>query len=277
MKKHFFLLLFATLCFAAFSQENDQIMRVSARIGLNGSNVLLPRSMDNNMLAVPETFFPTTISSGNFSLSHSLKIGASAGLVFDFKLKDKLSLQTGIFYSLQRLGQVHSAVFNDNTDTHFSITTENTVKMHRLKVPLMVNYRFSQNSNSFIIGAGVFADCALGGDIAYDASAVVTSSTGAIQKYTASGNFDPFQKDMKHLYYNIVNDDYINKYSLYNGNIYNRFDFGIVAELGYQIHNFYVGLHAEFGLLNMINEQFSGDNVREHNANFQLQLGYKIN
>ncbi|MCQ2283852.1 MAG: PorT family protein [Bacteroidales bacterium] len=279
MKKHFLLLLMTTLCFNAFSQdsEENQIMRVSARIGLNGSSLLFPRSMNGQLLEVPETFFPTQIASGSYNMTSSLKIGATAGLLFDFQLKEKLSLQTGLFYMLQRCGQVQSAVFNDTSNTHFSITSDNVYKIHHLKIPVMVKYCFSTNPKSFVVGAGLYFDCALGGDITYDASAVVTSNSNEISKYVASGNFDPFKKDMKYLYYHKDYDDYMNKYNLYYGNIFNRFDMGVALEIGYQINKFYVGVHADIGLLNMMNKQFSGEIYSQHNANFQLQFGYKIN
>ena len=279
MKRLLLFLVVVSVCFTAFSQEQEenQIMRVSARIGLNGSTLLFPRSMNGQLVGVPETFFPTQIASGSYDVTSSLKIGATAGLLFDFKLKEKLSLQTGIFYMLQRCGQVQTAVFNDTSNTRFSISSDNVYKIHHLKVPVMVNYKFSTNPNSFVVGAGLYVDCALGGDITYDASAVVNPTHGSDSKYVASGNFDPFKKDMKYLYYHKSNDDYMNKYNLYYGNIMNRFDFGVALELGYQINKFYVGVHADFGLLNMMNKQFTGEVYNEHNANFQSMFGYNIN
>lgn len=279
MKKHFFLLLFAMLCFTAFSQEQEetQIMRVSARIGLNGSTMLYPRTMDGALVEVPNDFFPTPIASGSYNLKSSMKIGVTVGLLFDFRLKEKLSLQTGLYYALQRCGQQQSAIFKDSSNTNYSIASDNVFKIHRLKIPVMVNYKFSSQTNGFVIGAGVYADCALGGDITYDASAVITPENGNVGKYVASGNFNPFTKDNKYLYYNAVNDDYTNKYNLYYGNILNRFDFGVALELGYQIQKFYVGLHGEIGLLSTLSSQYVGKSLSMHNANFQLQIGYKIN
>ena len=279
MKKHFFLLLFAMLCFTAFSQEQEetQIMRVSARIGLNGSTMLYPRTMDGALVEVPNDFFPTPIAAGSYNLKSSMKIGATVGLLFDFKLKEKLSLQTGVYYALQRCGQQQSAIFKDSSNTNYSIASDNVFKIHRLKIPVMVNYKFSSQTNGFTVGVGLFADCALGGDITYDASAVVTKGNGEVGKYVASGYFNPFTKDNKYLYYSIANDDYMNKYHLYYGNILNRFDLGVALELGYQIQKFYVGIHGEIGVLSVLNSQFVGKSVRAHNANLQLQFGYQIN
>lgn len=278
MKKGLLSILLVLFSLISFSQEpvENQIMRVSARIGLNGSSLLYPRNLNGQLMEVPETIFPGGISSGIYNITSSVKIGATAGLLFDFKLKEKLSLQTGLFYMLQRCGQVQSAVFKDLDNTNFSISSDNVYKIHHLKLPIMVNYRFSSNSNSFVVGAGLYVDCALGGDLTYDASAVVTSNTGEVSKYLASGNFDPFKKDMKYLYYRMADEDYMYKYNLYNGNILNRFDMGVALELGYQVNKFFVGAHVDVGL-NVANKEFMGPAFAEHNCNFQLLFGYKIN
>lgn len=279
MKKGLLSILLVLFSLISFSQElvENQIMRVSARIGLNGSSLLYPRNLNGQLMEVPETIFPAGVASGTYNTTSSIKIGATAGLLFDFKLKEKLSLQTGLFYTLQRCGQVQTAVFNDTNNTHFSISSDNVYKIHHLKLPVMVNYRFSSNSNYFVVGAGLFVDCALGGDLTYDASAVVTSNTDEVSQYLASGNFDPFKKDIKYLYYHMANEDYMYKYNLYNGNILNRFDMGVALELGYQVNKFFVGAHVDIGLLNMSNEEFLGASFAQHNCNFQLMFGYKIN
>ena len=259
-------LLFTLICFLSAVQAQEEVERaqLSARIGLSGTTMLIPHS---------------TISAQNafgYGASEQLKLGVSGGLIVDVHLKNKLFLQTGVMYGWHRFHQVQTAIY-DQEGSHYSIASENLYKMHCVKIPLMLYYHSSLESNHFVAGAGLFANVALGGKITYDASAVVTNPKDEKINYVASGQFDPFMNDAKYLYYHIANDDYVNKYRLYKGNILNRFNMGVAGEVGYQISRFYVGVHADFGLLNMISKDFVGDNYMERFFSFQVMVGYNIN
>ena len=246
------------------AQEEVQRVELSARIGLSGTTMLIPNSTINSF------------TSYGYYTTQKIKLGVTGGLVVDIHLKDRWFLQSGVMYGWQRLHQVQNSVFLDG-ENHLSIASENLYTMHRLKIPVMVYYHTSLEPNHFVVGAGLFADVALSGKIVYDASAVVKDLNNNTSNYVASGQFDPFMNDTKYLYYHPANDDYTQKYRLYHGNILNRFNFGIAGEVGYQISKFYVGAHVDFGLLNMMNKEFAGENYMERLFSFQVMLGYKIN
>ena len=258
-------LFFTLVCFlsAIQAQEETQRVQLSARIGLSGTTLLIPNSTISAQYAY------------GYNTSKQMKLGVSAGLIADIHLKNKLFLQTGLMYGWQRLHQVQTAVFEKESH-HLSIATENMYKMNRIKIPLMLYYHTSLENNHFVVGAGLFADIALSGKIIYDASCADKDPHGSITNYVASGHFDPFLNDTKYLYYHIANDDFTNKYSLYHGNILNRFKWGIAAEAGYQVSKFYFGAHVDFGLANMMNPKFAGEDYKERLFSFQIMVGYKI-
>ncbi|MBR4135484.1 MAG: PorT family protein [Bacteroidales bacterium] len=265
MKKIALLVTLIGLLTVVQAQEEVQRAQLSARIGLSGTTMLIPNSTI------------TSLTSFGYYSTQKLKLGVTGGLIVDIHLKNKWFLQSGVMYGWQRLHQVQNSVFTDAENYHFSIASENLYKMHRLKIPVMIYYHTSLSDNHFLVGAGLFADVALGGKIVYDASAVVQDPDNNTTNYVASGQFDPFLKDTKYLYYSIAGDNYTDKYRLYRGNILQRFNFGIAAEAGYQVSKFYVGVHADFGLLNMMNKEYGGDNYKERLFSFQVMLGYKIN
>ena len=258
--------MFTLIGFLMATQAQNEIPRaqLSARIGLSGTTMMIPNTTI------------TAQSAYGYGASQQLKLGVSGGLIVDIHLKDRVFLQTGLMYGWQRFHQIQTAIY-DKESYHYSIASENLYKMHRVKIPAMFFYHTSLESNHFVVGAGLFADVALGGKITYDASAVITDPDNEKINYVASGQFDPFLKDSKFLYYHIANDDYTQKYRLYHGNILNRFNMGIAGEVGYQISKFYVGAHVDFGLLNMISRDFAGDNYMERLFSFQIMLGYNIN
>ena len=163
MKKTTIILLsIMLLFFCATAQEDEPKVAVGVRVGINGSSLLIPRS----------TF--ESAYSTNYNSEQAMKVGAVAGLDIDIKLKEKLSLQTGLFYSWQRFGQEQGAVFTDTNNVRYSIGSVNQYTVHHLRLPVMVKYHFSTNPNHFVIAAGLYADYALSGEITYDASAVLT-------------------------------------------------------------------------------------------------------
>ncbi|MCR4965829.1 MAG: PorT family protein [Bacteroidales bacterium] len=264
MKK--FIILICLLCPFILVNAQDDVQRaqVSARVGLGGTTMLIPNS----------TF--TSQTAFGYSATEQLRLGVTGGLIVDIHLKNRWFLQTGVMYGWQRFHQEQFALY-DKDSYKYSIASENLYTMHRVKVPLMVYYHTSLEPNHFMVGLGLFADVALGGKLTYDASAKITDPDNEITDYMGSGSFDPFKNDHKYLYYHKSNDDFTDKYDLYRGNILNRFNFGLAGEVGYQISKFYVGAHVDFGLANMMNKKFAGDNYVERLFSFQVMLGYKIN
>jgi len=265
MKKITALFFCIILSLSVFAQEETQRVSVNVRMGLGGSTLMLPQMSK------------ASLGTKGFDASQKMKIGGTAGLLADIHLKNNWSLQVGAMYSLQRFSQQQTSVFTDTAFCQYSLSSDNAYKMHRLKVPVMIAYHFGGEKNHLSIAAGLYADCALSGDITYDASAVITPQHGTATKYIVSGNFDPFKNDRKYLYYNIANDDHVGKYNLYDGNILNRFDVGVSAEIGYYISKLYIGLQANVGLLNMANKAYFTTSYVERNLNFNILLGYKIN
>lgn len=265
MKKITAIILCIMLMISALAQNDAQRVGINVRVGLGGSTLMLPQMSK------------ATLATKGYDASQKMKIGGVAGLMADIKIKDNWSLQTGVTYSMQRFTQQQTSVFTDSSNIHYSLASDNTYKMHRLRVPIMVAYHFAGENNHLSIAAGLYADAALAGDITYDASAVITPQNGSETKYVLGGNFDPFKNETKYLYYNIADDSHVGKYNLYNGNILNRFDLGASVEVGYYISKLYIGLQANFGLLDMTNKGYFKPNYVERNFNFNLLLGYKIN
>lgn len=265
MKKITAIIVCIMLTLGAFAQDDAQRVGINVRVGLGGSTLMLPQMSK------------ATLATNGYDASQKMKIGGTAGLLADIKLKGNWSLQAGVMYSMQRFTQRQTSVFTDTASIHYSLSTDNTYKTHRLRVPVMVAYHFAGEKNHFSVAAGLYADVALAGDIAYDASAVITPQHGPESKYVLGGNFDPFKKDVKYLYYNIADDSHVGKYNLYDGNLLNRFDLGASVEVGYYISKLYIGLQADFGLLDMTNKGYFKPNYVERNFNFNLLLGYKIN
>lgn len=244
--------------------ENHNRVDIAVRGGINGTTFYIPqKSFDN-------------IQEKNYHSEESMKIGAQAGLSIFVNIKPKLGIQTGLYYHYGSVAQSQSCVYEDLDKTQYSIGSKNRYKIHRVCLPLMVNYK-GVGVNHFVIGAGLYADCVLHGELNYDASAVVTNPNLEQVNYFANGHFDPFTKDRKYLYYRIGNDDFSQKYRLYDENILNRFDVGACAEVGYQISKAYVGIRANMGLLNMANVRFMGESFRQHNLALHFYVGYTIN
>lgn len=265
MKKLFILFGIIVFSVGLMAQEEPSKVQVGVRAGLGGSTLLIPKSTIMN-----ESVF-------GYSSEQSIKLGAMAGLVVDFQVMPKGYIQTGLLYSWQRVGQVQGARFTDSLSTQYSISSENLYTMHRLKVPLMFNYHFSTSKNHFVLGAGIFADAALAGKLTYNGSAVLTTVDNEKQSYVMGGEFNPYTNDPKQIRYSVADDDHIDLYTVSEENILNRIDFGLSLEIGYQISQFYVGAHLDFGLLNAMNPKFTTHKYDQRNMAFQLMLGYRIN
>ena len=140
----------------------------------------------------------------------------------------------------------------------------------------MLFYHSSAEKNHFVAGAGIYVDAALAGKITYNGSEVISSSDGQ-QSYIMAGDLNLYTKEPKQIRYSLADDDFINTYPLKEGRVLNRMDFGVSMELGYQISQFYIGVHADFGLLNTMNPKFIQHKYVQRNLNFQLMVGYRIN
>ncbi len=260
-------LLFGQLLYSQTPYSNDSEsfkVDVSVRAGLNGATLLIPESTFN------------AVAGQGYSSTQAMKLGGHAGLAVHFVLSPHWNLQTGLHYHFQRLSQTQSSVYTDSLLTQYSISSQNSYKTHRLRLPIIANY-VGVGINHLVVGAGLYFDIALSGQLSYDASAVVTDQNLSATNYFAEGYFDPFTQNNKYLYYTVGQDDFSQKYTLYNGNLLRRFDVGVCLELGYQISEVYVGLRADFGLLNMANPEFMGSDFVERNFSLLFNIGYKIN
>lgn len=266
MKKITFLLLLFCLGFGLMAQENSiPKVAIGVRAGLNGSSILV----NKNTLSFDK----------GYSSTQKLKLGAQAGFTVNFRFKEKWTFQTGLIYAWQRTGQEQSSKFVKDLSS-YSIGSTNAYTSHHLRLPVMINYHINTNPNHLIIGLGLYADGTLGGTLAYDASAIVTTATEQgteINNFFASGELHPYKNERHRLYYTENKDDFVKTYDLYTGQMLKRFDIGLNLEIGYQISQFYVGIGGNIGLLNMARKEFFGNQFAERNFSLQLNFGYTIN
>lgn len=262
MKKFCFLLLLLASAVFVFAQntEDSPKVRISARIGGVGSLYVAPKGTS------------ISLNPSDDYVTRSMKIGISAGLSLKIPVSDKLFLQTGLMYSMQRNVEHGFATYLSN-DTNYSVDATIKYKSHHLRVPLMLMYQTSTEPNHFCLGAGVFADVAMGGRLNYSASAKLNPG----DSYIFEGDFNPFSPGNKYLNYHIVSDEYSQKYLLGNGPYFKRFNFGVAAEIGYQISKVYLGAHLDFGVLNMVRPEMCGENYKQRPLDVQVLIGYNIN
>lgn len=262
MRKLFFLLFLLAGAGFVFAQDSDESpkVRVSVRVGGVGS------------LYVAQKGTSISLNPSKDYAERSMKIGGTAGIMVNVPLKDKILLQTGLMYSYQRNGE-HGFLSASSNDT--TVSTDATIKYmsHHLRVPLMLMYRFSTNPNHFCLGAGVFADVAVGGRLNYSAS--VRMNPG--DSYLYEGDFNPFEPGNKYLHYHIASDDFTQKMLLGNGPYFKRFNFGVSAEIGYKVSKVYLGAHVDFGLLNMAHPEMCGEMYKQRPLDVQVVIGYNIN
>ncbi|MCR4680630.1 MAG: PorT family protein [Bacteroidales bacterium] len=264
MKKILFLSLCLLCSFWGLAQSNTNNeaakVTVGIRIGGTGSMFIVPKGQ-------------------NISLNHpmstsnrTMKIGMTAGIAVDIPLNDHISLQTGLYYSLQRAG-VSAVTAIAQNDTDYSIASEIKFKTHHAKLPLMVMYHSNRSSNHFVAGAGLFVDLGMGGRVIYSSSAVLHPGNS----YLVNTDFNPYDKGNKYFYYHETQDDHTDKYFYGKGPLFKRFDAGVSAELGYQFSSFYLGAHLDFGVLNTAHPALCKDNYLQRNLNIQVLLGYNFN
>lgn len=261
--KRIWTLLLCLACIMSSVAQNEETspkVKVSVRVGGVGSLYLAPKGQS------------ISLNPSKDYAERSMKIGATAGLTVKIPLKPKLFLQTGLIYSLQRNGEHGFATFTQS-DTDCSVDATIKYNTHHLRLPLMLMYRSSAEPKHFCIGAGVFADLAMGGKLNYSSSLRLNPGDG----YLFEGTFNPFQDGNKYLYYHKVGDDYSEKYTLGNGAYFKRFNFGVAAEIGYQISKFYLGAHLDFGLMNMAKVEMCGEPYKQRPLDVQVMIGYNIN
>lgn len=265
MKKiSLFLSFLLILQIGVHAQEENPKVQLAVRAGLNGATLLIPESTIQN------------VSAFGYTSNQKLKIGATAGLVVDFRLKKKLYLQTGVLYSWQRLSQTQNAQYSDTLGIRHSIASNNLYTTHHLKVPLMLFFHSSEDKNHFVAGAGLFVDVAMAGKLTYNGSEVLTNEDKVISNIL-EGELELYKPGKKKIYYCEANDNTFQHYALTQDKILQRLDFGVGMELGYQISQFYIGVHADFGLLNSMNPKFTQHKYVQRNLIFQLMVGYRIN
>lgn len=262
MRKLFFLLFLLAGVGFVFAQDSDESpkVRVSVRVGGVGSLYVSPKGTSIGLN--PSDEYAT----------NSMKIGVTAGVAVNVPLTPKLFLQTGLMYSLQRNGEHGFATYLVN-DTNMSVDATIKYKSHHLRLPLMLMYHHTTNPNHFCAGAGFFADVAMGGRLNYSSSARLTPG----DSYIFEGDFDPFSPGNKYLNYHIASDEYTQKYLLGNGPFFKRFNFGVSAEIGYQISKVYLGAHLDFGIINMARPEMCGELYKQRPLDVMVLIGYNIN
>ena len=263
--KRLIILAFCLACslMAVAQQDNDNPkVKVGVRVGGVGSYYVAPKGEI------------ISLNPSKDYVERSMKIGATAGLSVDIPLTQKLHLQTGLMYSLQRNGE-HGFGKDSLFEPKKEYDVDATIKYrsHHLKLPVMLMYHFSTEANHFCLGAGVFADFTMGGNLNYSSSARPTQG----DSYLIEGDFNPYEAGNKYLYYHPTNDSFSQKMLLGNGAYFKRFNFGVSAEIGYQISKFYLGAHLDFGVLNMARPEMCGETYKQRPLDVQVLIGYNIN
>ncbi len=264
--KRLIILLLCLTCglMAVAQQENGNTkVKVGVRVGGVGSYYIAPKGQS------------ISLNPSDDYAERSMKIGATAGLSIDILLNPKLHLQTGLMYSLQRNGE-HGFGKNDSLfepETEYDVDAYIKYQSHHLKLPVMLMYHASAKPNHFCLGAGVFADFAMGGRLQYSSSARPTEG----DSYLLEGDFNPYEVGNKYLYYHSTNDPFSQKMLVGNGPYFKRFNFGVSAEIGYHISKFYLGAHLDIGVLNMARPDVCGENYKQRPLDVQVMIGYNIN
>ena len=264
MKRLIILFLCLTCSLMAVAQqENDNTkVKVGVRVGGVGSYYIAPKGLS------------ISLNPSDDYAERSMKIGATAGLSIDIPLTQKLHLQTGLMYSMQRNGEHgfgKDSLFEPKTE--YDVDAYIKYRSHHLKLPVMLMYHVSTNPNHFCLGAGVFADFAMGGRLNYSASARPTEG----DSYLFEGDFNPYEAGNKYLYYHPTNDPFSQKMLVGNGAYFKRFNLGVSAEIGYNISKFYIGAHLDVGVLNMARPEVCGENYKQRPLDVQVLIGYNIN
>lgn len=263
--KRLIILAFCLACslMAVAQQDNDNPkVKVGVRVGGVGSYYVAPKGEI------------ISLNPSKDYVERSMKIGATAGLSVDIPLTQKLHLQTGLMYSLQRNGE-HGFGKDSLFEPKKEYDVDATIKYrsHHLKLPVMLMYHGSTNPNHFCLGAGVFADFTMGGNLNYSSSARPTQG----DSYLIEGDFNPYEAGNKYLYYHPTHDSFSQKMLVGNGAYFKRFNFGVSAEIGYQISKFYLGAHLDFGVLNMARPELCGETYKQRPLDVQVLIGYNIN
>lgn len=264
MKRLTILVLCLACSLMAVAQQNNDSpkVKVSVRVGGVGSYYVAPKGE------------LISLNPSKDYVERFMKIGATAGLSVDIPLTQKLHLQTGLMYSLQRNGE-HGFGKDSLFEPKKEYDVDATIKYrsHHLKLPVMLMYHLSTEANHLCLGAGVFADVTMGGNLNYSSSARPTQG----DSYLLDGNFNPYEAGNKYLYYHSTNDPFSQKMLIGNGPYFKRFNFGVSAEIGYQISKFYLGAHLDFGVLNMARPEMCGENYKQRPLDVQVLIGYNIN
>lgn len=262
MKRTWILLVMLAVAVSAMAQNSSDNpkVRISVRAGGVGSIYVAPKGTS------------ISLNPSKDYAERSMKIGGTVGVIVNVPLKDKLFLQTGLMYSYQRNGE-HGFLSTSANDTTVSTDATIKYKSHHLRVPLMLMYHLSTEPNHFCFGAGVFADVVMGGRLNFSSS--MRMSPG--DSYLYEGDFNPFESGNKYLHYHIASDDFTQKMLLGNGPYFKRFNFGVSAEIGYQISKVYLGAHLDFGVLNMARPEMCGENYKQRPLDVQVVIGYNIN
>jgi len=257
------LLSLCLLIFAVSSAQTTDSQRVNTYLlgGVNFSKYMIPGSVAN----------PLTLMQNE--AAYSMKAGGQVGLFADIKINDHWSVEPGLMYSYQRTQSYFSGSYAQH-DTIISKEATEWYKTHYAKLPVMVNYHFSTNENHFVVGLGLYASCALSSKASLDETQ--SYSTGL--QFSRYGNFDPYLKENRSLYRKIVNDDFVTELPYdFGDNFYHRFEMGLSVKAGYQVSKFYLGVQADFDLLNMANKQYFGNNFAQRDLCLQIMIGYRIN
>lgn len=163
------------------------------------------------------------------------KIGFNIGAFVDWGITESFYIQPGLYYS--------------NKGVKFEAKEDSDIKMKvnlsYLELPILASYRFTLTDNMKLhINTGPYLAYGLGGKIKFEPKEVADEMGGDLKA------FDEEEGDLK------------------------RFDFGWSFGAGVNFSAIYVGVKYDLGFSNIAGDSYDEEDVKIHNRNFSVSVGY---
>jgi len=248
--KFFFAVTLMANCFSAFCQERDDDdvftdhesrVKIGWQTGLNISR----------------------ISSDNYNSENGWetkpRYGFNGGLLVDIRFS-YFTLQPGVLFSTK------GAIYSYNENRYFGdMESVFRTALNYIEVPVHALYTISVGRGAFFIGGGPY--------FAYG----IYGKEGTVKINGEDVKYDPLNKNNIFKETEYLKEDVYR--DLFDGDekLYDRFDFGIGLQGGYEFPGgFFIKVGYSLGLKNISNPAPGIKQSTEHNRCFDFSIGYKI-
>ncbi|MBQ9508099.1 MAG: outer membrane beta-barrel protein [Bacteroidales bacterium] len=263
MKKIFIIFLMFSCSITMLMAQGQGTFRAGLRIGPNFSTLY---GIESDGQKIPTLF--------SYSERYKMKPGVRAGFVFDIGLTDVISIQPAIYYSLQRWGSKGQFELTDS----IVLKTDETLSMQLIQIPVLVNFRIAFKNDfrkAFVFGVGPYFSVAMVGQDVLD-GLFINQYTGESLDIRGKANF---YKNEEICYYVTQKNGQVEKYKTdFDSHPFHRCDFGFTVAAGFELNRFYIGVAADFGVINSANtKEWEEAGVRgysQRNLNLQATVGY---